>query len=431
MAWGWSRGASRHALALVVLGVLGLGTGCAVGIEDPGLDPSPLPGVSGAGDESGGSEGSEGSGGSDAGADATAGDTEGEGGEGLSGGDDSDDAGDETSGEPEPEAVCGDGLVQGAEECDGGVANGPLGNCTPLCTLPACGDGFAHPPSGEACDDGNADDGDACRSDCTAAVCGDGIVWQGVELCDDGNASDADGCTSECTLASCGDGVVQAPELCDDGNAGNGDACLATCVPASCGDGFVRAGVEQCDDGNASNGDGCLASCTAASCGDGFVYAGVEECDGGGDPSVYSCSAQCLDQQVWYQWSFTSGFLPSPMACADFTTWRSALANDHTSIRIAGTYDQGGRECTGPGATTLCNALRTGSSTTVDCDGHTWHVGHDCVGTMEVTVDGSTCECANPGYALRPCVPYVDWGGVGTSTCFGPSQEIYIECGFE
>jgi cysteine-rich repeat protein len=408
-----------------VLG-LGLGTGCAVGVEDLGLDPSPVtvgPGAGETGDESG------------SGGESTTGGSEGESGEGLDESGESGESGDEPgdtegdTGEPAGDAVCGDGAVQGGEQCDNGVANGPEGNCTPACTLPLCGDGFAHSGSGEECDDGNAEETDSCRSDCTPAVCGDGIVQQGVELCDDGNLSAGDGCTNECTLASCGDGAVQAPEQCDDGNASNADGCLATCVPASCGDGFVQA-PEQCDDANASDTDACLASCQQASCGDGIVQAGVEECDGGGDPAAYSCSAQCQDQEVWYQWSFSTGYTPSPMACADFTTWRSALANDHTSIHMAGTYDQPGRTCTGPGATTLCNALRNGTSTSVNCDGHTWHVG-DCVGTMEVTVDGSTCGCSNPGYALRPCVPYVDWGGVGTSTCFGPTQEIYIDCGFD
>ena len=416
-----------RAIAAWVLG-LGLGVGgggCAVGLEDPGLGPSPVPGVTaggvdGTGDESGSDGGT------------TDGGSEGDGSGGLPGADESgtDGGSDDGPEEPPVEAVCGDGAVQGAEECDNGVANAPLGNCTPNCTLPVCGDGFAHTPSGEACDDGNASDEDACLSDCTAAVCGDGIVQAGVELCDDGNASSNDGCTSDCTLASCGDGVVQAPEQCDDGNASNGDACLATCVPASCGDGFVRAGTEQCDDGNGSNEDSCLASCQQASCGDGYVQSGVEQCDGGGDPAVYSCSPQCQDQEVWYQWSFAQGYLPSPMACADFTTWRAALATDHTSIRVAGTYDQPGRTCTGPEATTLCNALRNGTAVSIACDGHTWHVG-DCVGTMEVTVDGSVCSCGNPGYALRPCVPYVDWGGVATSTCFGPTQELYVECGFQ
>ncbi|MCA9656707.1 MAG: DUF4215 domain-containing protein, partial [Myxococcales bacterium] len=42
----------------------------------------------------------------------------------------------------------------------------------------------------------------------------------------------------------CGDGVVAAGEECDDGNADNTDACLSTCVLARCGDGVVQAGVE-------------------------------------------------------------------------------------------------------------------------------------------------------------------------------------------
>lgn len=330
---------------------------------------------------------------------------------------------------PPGAAVCGDGVVDGTEACDDGPGNGAAGDCTELCTAASCGDGFVHPS--EMCDDGNAIDSDACLSDCTAASCGDGVVQQGVELCDDGNTSDADGCTAACTLASCGDGALQGGEQCDDGNGSNTDACLGTCVTASCGDGFIRQGVEQCDDGNGSNTDGCLSECVSASCGDGFVYAGVEECDGGGDPMVYSCSPQCQDQQVWYQWSFAFGYWPNPMACSDFNLWRSALADDHTSIHIAGTFDVQGRTCTGPAAAVLCNALHDGTSVSIGCDGSTWRVGNDCAGAIEVTVDGTDCSCANPGVALRPCVGLVDWGGIGTSTCAGPSQEIYIECGFE
>ena len=69
---------------------------------------------------------------------------------------------------------------------------------------------------------------------------------------------------------SCGDGVTQSGEQCDDGNADNTDACLTTCLDAGCGDGFVRAGVETCDDGDADNTDSCLTTCELASCGDGF-----------------------------------------------------------------------------------------------------------------------------------------------------------------
>jgi cysteine-rich repeat protein len=80
-----------------------------------------------------------------------------------------------------------------------------------------------------------------------------------------------------CTTAGCGDGFVQAGvEACDDGNADQTDACLSTCAAASCGDGFAQAGVEACDDGNAIETDACLSTCAAASCGDGFAQAGVE-----------------------------------------------------------------------------------------------------------------------------------------------------------
>jgi cysteine-rich repeat protein len=84
--------------------------------------------------------------------------------------------------------------------------------------------------AGEACDDGNDDDRDACRNTCERARCGDGVAWLGVEPCDDGNNDD-------------------------------GDACLTTCRIARCGDGMLRRGVEACDDGNTRNGDGCSDQC--------------------------------------------------------------------------------------------------------------------------------------------------------------------------
>ncbi|XXX77058.1 DVUA0089 family protein [Sorangium sp. So ce134] len=56
-------------------------------------------------------------------------------------------------------AVCGDGVVEGLEECDGGAA------CGPACQrIPACGDGFIDDP--EVCDDGNTAAGDGCDAAC-------------------------------------------------------------------------------------------------------------------------------------------------------------------------------------------------------------------------------------------------------------------------
>jgi cysteine-rich repeat protein len=65
----------------------------------------------------------------------------------------------------DPAGLCGDGRIEGAEECD----------------------------------DGNAIETDACPS-CRTARCGDGLVEDGVEACDDGNAIDGDGCSVVCAV---------------------------------------------------------------------------------------------------------------------------------------------------------------------------------------------------------------------------------------
>ena len=85
---------------------------------------------------------------------------------------------------------------------------------------PRCGDGVVDP--GELCDDGNRDDGDACRNTCEPARCGDGVVWRGVEACDDGNRVDDDFCDNACKPPVCGDGKRAGGEQCDKG-VDNGD----------------------------------------------------------------------------------------------------------------------------------------------------------------------------------------------------------------
>lgn len=63
-----------------------------------------------------------------------------------------------------------------------------------------CGDGEVNHPS-EECDDGdgNANEPDACRTDCLLPQCGDGIQ-DSEEDCDDGNLFNVDGCSEECTI---------------------------------------------------------------------------------------------------------------------------------------------------------------------------------------------------------------------------------------
>ena len=102
-----------------------------------------------------------------------------------------------------------------------------------------CGNGKVE--GSEQCDDGNRINGDACSNTCTkpvtAAVCGNGELETG-EFCDDGNSFNNDGCQNDCTITPdgqvvlqiCGNGKREIGEACDDGNTTDGDGCESTCV---------------------------------------------------------------------------------------------------------------------------------------------------------------------------------------------------------
>jgi cysteine-rich repeat protein len=70
--------------------------------------------------------------------------------------------------------MCGDGVVEGDEQCDSGDALDDVGECKTDCTLASCGDGFVGP--GEACDDGNLVPHDQCTNECAHPACGDGVL---------------------------------------------------------------------------------------------------------------------------------------------------------------------------------------------------------------------------------------------------------------
>ncbi len=91
-----------------------------------------------------------------------------------------------------------------------------------------CGNGVVD--GDEECDDGNDVATDDCTTACTLNVCGDGYIYDGVEECDQGTENGA-GCDSAyestCTACStscyyttssgefCGDGVLNGDEVCD------------------------------------------------------------------------------------------------------------------------------------------------------------------------------------------------------------------------
>ncbi|HEX2882073.1 MAG TPA: DUF4215 domain-containing protein, partial [Polyangiaceae bacterium] len=239
------------------------------------------------------------------------------------------------------ETICGNGAVEGVEQCDNGgkcagvvggtnclttssdadcgvgVACVPLAGdgCSSLCALEICGNGNPQDPlasldPGETCDDGNTTSGDGCSNTCQIeAYCGNGVVNPG-EQCDPppGNNVSGDGCSSTCQLESvCGNGVVSGIEQCDDGNVANGDGCSSTCrTEAVCGNGILQ-GTEQCDDGcdedqvagcsPTDNGDGCSSLCQLETiCGDG-VKAPTEACDDGNTANGDGCRSNCTVEQ--------------------------------------------------------------------------------------------------------------------------------------
>jgi len=207
--------------------------------------------------------------------------------------------------------LCGNGQIENPEACDGDsrqcieAATGYEGlqDCQTNCLgwqdcVPAeyCGDGVVN--GFEECDDGNNVDCDGCHSDCRAETgCGDAMVC-GAEECDDGNTTDCDGCHADCRVESgCGDGVRCGVEICDDGNQQDCvGSCAADCstvrAEPHCGDQLLDTQCgEVCEDTSPDGLDlGCTPAaphclgcqgCGNAVCGDGIVTP-PETCDDGG-----------------------------------------------------------------------------------------------------------------------------------------------------
>jgi len=202
-------------------------------------------------------------------------------------------------GEQPSSSVCGNGVVEGNEECDEGNQNGQV--CTPA--------------YGETCE--------YCKSNCTngsvvGGRCGDGVV-NGNEECDDGNTANGDGCSSTCqtegggSSSVCGNGVVEGNEECDEGNQ-NGQVCTpnygSSCIycksnctngsvfGGSCGDGVVN-GNEECDDGNTANGDGCSSTCQTEGGSSAGGSSSVSKRSSSSSAASSSCDSS-IGNYIWY-----------------------------------------------------------------------------------------------------------------------------------
>jgi len=96
----------------------------------------------------------------------------------------------------------------GDEDCGEFMTNGQFNDLTCsqsrryVCEIATCGNGSVD--GVEQCDAADGTDGDGCDTNCMFTACGNGIITAG-ESCDDGNLVDGDGCESDCALA-CGEG---------------------------------------------------------------------------------------------------------------------------------------------------------------------------------------------------------------------------------
>jgi cysteine-rich repeat protein len=168
--------------------------------------------------------------------------------------------------------------------------NSPDGGVVVDAPAGVCGDGVVD--GNEQCDDGNTVSGDGCSATCQTEFntkCGNGQL-DGNEQCDDGNTASGDGCSADCMVEN-GYDCIGSPSTC-------------TVIPPACGDGIVN-GDEECDDGNMADGDGCSATCQIET---GFTCSGAhsvctplcgngaldpnEQCDAGAAANAY-CTATC------------------------------------------------------------------------------------------------------------------------------------------
>ena len=356
-------------------------------------------------------------------------------------------------------ARCGNGVVEGCEECEPGDTEDCWdGNyagtraCTSNCTYPAecdvgsqgCGNGIRE--GTEICDGddqrgfcgiGLYDGTMACDADCSgwtfangntcdigSQACGNGII-EGREACDDG---DADDCTSECASDCtgpaappvCGNFIIECDEECDDGPNGQFDCNNAQCTLSECGDGILnpRTG-EECDDGAANHSDTeantCRTDCSLPSCGDGVVDLD-ELCDGGDDGMGHPCEQSCRGYEVC-----GDGRLDPDEICDDGDTsdCTGDCAGD-CSAWIGPHCGNGAIDC----GETCENSDPDDLSTDNGCDAATPNCQPDCI-TCSAFVCGD--GIVDPG---EVCDGFYVCNGPGfTESCTGPNDLTNCESG--
>lgn len=143
-------------------------------------------------------------------------------------------------------------FVGADDESVGSAATTSQGNTSSGSTTDGSAEGTLGSMDGTGTTQGNEESSGTA----SPAVCGDGVV-QGDEGCDDGNADDNDACSSDCQLTSCSDGVRNG----DEGAVDCGGSC-----PTPCDVGDACAGPDDCVQGVCAD-----EVCAAPTCSDGVA----------------------------------------------------------------------------------------------------------------------------------------------------------------
>jgi cysteine-rich repeat protein len=317
-------------------------------------------------------------------------------------------------------ATCGDSYVYaGVEDCDDGNAVAGDG-CESDCTFTCAGD--------TECSDGELCNG---AETCGAAhVCTAGTPPAEGTACTlpTGGAGACRG--GLCAAAACGNGVVDPGEECDDGNADNTDACLTSCRNATCGDGYIRTGTEDCDGAaprscSTTCGSTGSQSCTAACRWDTACTPPAEICNGIDDDCVGGIDNGFTCVPAASQSCSTSCGSSGTQTCSSACAWGSCAApaeicngldddcvggpdNGFTCVR--GATGSCTTSCGSTGSQ-LCDAACAWGTCTPPielCNG----LDDDCVGGPD---NGFACVRA----ATRTCHSACDPAGTdtGTQTC--------------
>ena len=291
---------------------------------------------------------------------------------------------------------------------------GGSGTCKAgTCAKAGCGNSTVD--SGEECDDGNTNNSDGCKTDCTFSCkantdCDDGIPCNGTETCD-GAHKCATGTAVSCPKT----GLCTVDGVCDNANGQcaypdqdkDGVTCVTDCNDL---DKVIYPGAMECDDGKDNDCDGTAQDTEACACwvdfdGDGYAATGAAFIPGtscgagytGTDPEI---RADCFDD--------VEGANVHPYVTAWFADYYCKMYKGGTNICLTKSWDY---DCNG------IEEQRYTKMNTKACSTATTLVG--CVGLPGWT--GATPPACGASATYRTCT----WSN---NACMGTDAPKTQEC---